>query len=156
MMNKISQITRQYIFDSMQLEEIWWAGKLDETEFLSRLYDLSNMKSNDARFLNAEGDIWQHRFNNDDWNDNWVFTDERFNLLNCDDDIFLNFLCQIIHPVVISDAKNLDKILKIFNDNLRQDEFEIVETIRISNRPVFSGRMKFTGKASIEKKGSEI
>lgn len=155
-MNKISQITRRDIFDILKIEDIWWAGKLGETEFLSRLYDLSNMKSNDARFSNAEGDIWQHRFNNDDWDDNWVFTDERFDLLNCEDAVFLNFLCEMIHPVVRGYAHEVNKLSKIFNDSLCNDGFEIVERTRISNKPVFSGRMKFTGKASIEKKGSEI
>ncbi|WP_201529741.1 abortive infection family protein [Psychrobacter frigidicola] len=155
-MNKISKITRRDIFDAIKIEEIWWAGKLDETEFLSRLYDLDNMKSNDARFSNAAGDIWQHRVNNNDWEEYWIFSDERFDLLNCDDAIFLNFLCQMIHPVVILDANEVDKILKMFNDKLCHDEFEIFEATRTSNRPFFSGRLKFTGKASIEKKGDEI
>lgn len=155
-MNKISQITRRDIFDIIKIEEIWWAGKLDETEFLSRLYDLDNMKSTDARFSNAAGDIWQHRFNNNDWDDNWVFTDERFDLLKCVDADFLNFLCEMIHPVVRGYAHEVDKLHRIFNDSLCNDGFEIVERTRISNKPVFSGRMQFTGKASIEKKGSEI
>ena len=47
-------------------------------------------------------------------------------------------------------------ILDIFNKILNHDNFEIVEAVHISNRPTFSGRKKFTGKASIEKKGNEI
>ena len=65
-MNKISQITRRDIFDAIRVENIWWAGKLDETEFLSRIYDLDNMSSTDSRFPDAAGDIWQHRVNNHD------------------------------------------------------------------------------------------
>ena len=155
-MNKISPITRRDIFDAITVEEIWWAGKLDETEFLSRIYDLENMASTDPRFSNAAGDIWQHRVNNNDWDDNWVFTDERFDLLKCEDVCFLNFLCEMIHPVVRGYAHEVDKIHKLFNDILSNDEFEIVERTRISNKPVFSGRKKFTGKTSIEKKGNDI
>ena len=155
-MNKISPITRRDIFDAIKVEEIWWAGKLDETEFLSRIYDLENMASTDPRFSNAAGDIWQHRVNNNDWDDNWVFTDERFDLLKCEDVCFLNFLCEMIHPVVRGYAHEVDKIHKLFNDILSNDEFEIVERTRISNKPVFSGRKKFTGKTSIEKKGNDI
>ena len=66
-MNKISQITRRNIFDILKIEDIWWAGKLDETEFLSRIYDLESMPSTDPRYENAVGDIWQHRINNYDW-----------------------------------------------------------------------------------------
>lgn len=155
-MNKISQITRRDIFDSIQIENIDWAGRLDETMFLSRLYDLESIPSNDSRYSNAKGDIWQHRCNNYDWDDDWVFYDDRFNLSDCNDNIFLNFLCNMIHPVVRSDQNEVEKIVKIFNDSLYHDEFEIVETTRISGKPVFSGKMKFIGKAFIEKKGNEI
>ena len=155
-MNKISQITRRDIFDAIKIENLWWAGKLDETEFLSRIYDLESMDSTDSRFSNAADDIWQHRVNNDDWDDNWVFTYEGFDLLKCEDAVFLNFLCEMIHPVVRVDANEVDNLYKIFNDSLSNDGFEIVERTRISNKPVFSGRMKFTGRASIEKKGNEI
>ena len=155
-MNKISQITRRDIFYAIKIKNLWWAGKLDETEFLSRIYCLESMDSTDPRFSNAADDIWQHRVNNDDWDDNWVFTYEGFDLLKCEDAVFLNFLCEMIHPVVRVDANEVDNLYKIFNDSLSNDGFEIVERTRISNKPVFSGRMKFTGRASIEKKGNEI
>ncbi|MGE6475088.1 abortive infection family protein [Psychrobacter sp. NPDC078631] len=155
-MNNISQITRRNIFDILKIEDIWWAGTLYETEFLSRIYDLENMPSTDPRYKNALGDIWQHRINNYDWEDDWIFSDARFNLSNCDDVTLLNFLCLMIHPVVRTDQKEVERMIKVFNDNLYHDEFEIVETTNISGRPVFSGKMKFTGKSSIEKKGNEI
>ncbi len=155
-MNKISQITRCNIFDILKIEEIWWAGKLDETEFLSRIYDLESMPSTDPRYENATGDIWQHRINNYDWEGDWIFSDARFNLLNCDDATLLNFLCLMIHPVVRTDQKEVERITKVLNDNLYHDEFEIVETTNISGRPVFSGKMKFTGKKSIERRSNEI
>lgn len=155
-MNEISSITRRDIFDAISIIKIDWAGRLEEVAFLSRLYDLDSMASMDGRFPTAKGDIWQHRVNNYDWEDDWVFNDKRFNLLNCNDDEFLGFLCQMIHPVVRPDKDEVEKILKLFNDNLCNDEFEIVETSHISNRPVFSGRRKFIGKASIEKRGNEI
>lgn len=155
-MNKISSITRRDIFDSIQIGSIDWAGRLDETTFLSRLYDLESISSTDSRYPNAKGDIWQHRFNNHDWDDDWIFYDSRFNLLDCDDNIFLNFLCHMIHPVVRADREEVKTILNIFNKILSHDDFEIVEAAHISNKPTFSGRKKFTGKASIEKRGNEI
>ena len=63
---KISELTRRDIFDAMKIENVMWHGRLEETEFLSRLYDLSALPSYDGRFKDAAGDIWQHRVNNND------------------------------------------------------------------------------------------
>jgi len=80
MINKITQITRRNIFDFILAEGFWWSGRLGEAEFLSRIFDLENIQSYDSRFPNFAGDIWQHRVNNpNDWEDNWIFSDNRFN-----------------------------------------------------------------------------
>jgi hypothetical protein len=155
--NKITSITRRNIFDFIQVEGYWWAGRLEEIDFLSRVFELDKIASSDSRFPNAAGDIWQHRVNNpNDWEDNWIFTDTRFNLLHCDDSIFINFLCELIHPIVRNDSSVVIKLLQIFNDNLKEDNYEIVEKTRISGRPVFVGRLKITGKEFIQKKSSDL
>jgi len=157
MSNKITTITRRNIFDYIQVENFWWAGRLEESQFLSRMFNLDIIPSSDSRFENAAGDIWQHRVNNPyDWNDNWIFTDSRFNLLHCDDSVFLNFLCEMLHPIVRADPSEVTKLLQIFNDNLKDDNFEIVEKSRKSERRIFVGRLKIIGKESIEKKGGEL
>ena len=157
MPNKITLITRRNIFDFIQVEGFWWSGRLEEADFLSRIFDLENMESDDSRFPNAAGDIWQHRVNNpNDWEDNWIFSDQRFNLLGCDDSLFLNFLCEMIHPLVRLDSSQVNQLLQIFNDNLKEDNFEIIEKTRISGKPIFVGRLKITGKESIQKKGADI
>jgi len=155
--NRISNITRRNIFDFIQAEGIWWSGRMTETDFLSRLFDLERMESFDSRFKNAAGDIWQHRVNNpNDWEDNWIFGDSRFNLLHCDDSIFLNFLCEMIHPLVRVDSSEVNKLLQIFNDNLNNDNFEIVEKSKISGKPLFTGRIKISGSETIAKKGATL
>jgi hypothetical protein len=157
MSNKISVITRRNIFDFIQVEGFLWSGRLEEIDFLSRIYDLERMESTDSRFPNAAGDIWQHRINNpNDWEDNWIYYDQRFNLMDCDDSLFLNFLCEMIHPIVRANSSEVTRILQIFNDNLKEDNFEIVEKTKISGRPIFVGRIKITGQESIQKQGSEI
>ena len=118
---------------------------------------MENIESYDSRFPNAAGDIWQHRVNNpSDWEDDWIYNDERFNLLNCDDSQLLNFLCEMIHPLVRDKSSDVNKLLQIFNDNLKEDNFEIVEKTKISGKPIFVGRIKIAGKESIEKKGQDI
>src|SRR5574337_768776 len=157
MKTRITQVTRRNIFDFIQAERLWWSGKLNEIEFLSRLFNLEGMISYDGRFDNAAGDIWQHRVNNpNDWDDNWIFTDKRFNLLNCDDSVFLNFLCEAIHPLVRIDSLEVNRLLQIFNENLKNDNYEIIEKSKISGKPIFAGRIRLTGSESIAKNGSQI
>lgn len=137
---QISQLTRRDIVDAITVEKINWSGRLEEQAFLSRLFNLSLLPSTDGRFKNAAGDIWQHRVNNDDWDDDWVFHDPRFELMNGDDDIFLNFLCETVHPVVRSDVEESEKIVQLYNIYLRNDGFQLVEKTRLSGKPVFIGR----------------
>ena len=98
---QITEITRGAILDELRLGEIWWSGRLDEPTFLARLYPLDEMPSYDTRFKTARDDIRQHRENNLDWDDEWVFTDDRLEL-DKDDEKFLQFLAMTVslfHPV---------------------------------------------------------
>lgn len=139
---KISSSTRRDIIDSLKIQRVNWTGNLNDPDFLSRIFDLEQMPSYDGRFPNAAGDIWQHRINNYDWEDDWIFNDDRFMLLSGDDDIFLRFLCEMIHPVVRSDYQEVEMLLQLFNELLAKDNYEIVERSRIFGRPVFSARLK--------------
>jgi hypothetical protein len=100
---------------------------------------LDSLPSTDSRFKTAAGDIWQHRVNNYDWENDWVFYDGRFNLMNGDDKTF-SFLCETIHPVVRPDPAEAEKICQLYNQYLRNDGFQIVEKTRLSGKPVFIGR----------------
>ncbi|CAE6760683.1 abortive infection family protein [Paraburkholderia aspalathi] len=137
---KISEVTRRDIIDSLTSEGVEWSGRLEDQEFLARLFDLNSLPSTDQRFPNAAGDIWKHRVANDDWPSDWVFYDDRFNLLHGDDEILLRFLCEMLHPVVRSDPTECERLLQMFNQQLISDGFELVERTRISGRPVYSGR----------------
>jgi AbiJ N-terminal domain 3/Abortive infection C-terminus len=137
---KISPLTRRDIFDAVKIEKVVWNGRLEETEFLARLYDLSALPSHDGRFKDAAGDIWQHRVNNFDWDDDWVFGDSRFNLYSGDDETLLAFLCETIHPVVRQDPIEAERLCQLYNQYLRNDGFQVVEKTRMSGKPVFIGR----------------
>lgn len=137
---KITELTRRDIIDSIASETTSWAGRLEEPEFLGRLFDLQKLPSTDSRFPDASGDIWKHRVHNHDWDADWVFRDGRFNLAHGDDDAFLRFLCEMLHPVVRPDATEAERLRQMFNQFLRQDGFELVERTRISGRPVYVGR----------------
>lgn len=137
--NTITQLTRRNIFDYLTIQKIAWAGRLDEPDFLARIWNLSEMPSYDARYRDVAGDIYQHRVANWDWDEDWVFSDARFNLLGCADDRFLEFLAQVVHPVVRSDEEEVTRLVDEFNRQLRPDGFVLVDTGRISGRIIYGG-----------------
>lgn len=142
----ISEVTRRNIFDVLRVQQVNWSGRLSEPDFLARIFDLEKMKSYNGRFENVAGDIWQHRINNpNDWEDDWIFTDSRFNLLKCDDEIFLSFLCEMLHPVVRNDPQETEQLRQWFNELLISDGYEIIERSKISGHSVYTGRRKVEG-----------
>jgi len=114
-----------------------WCGRLDEVAFLARLYDLDSLGSTDPRFKTAREDIRQHRINNLDWPDDWIFDDDRFELGESDEKL-LAFLAETLHPAVRSNADEVEWLRAAYNRLLRRDRCEIHQTGLISGRPVFS------------------
>jgi hypothetical protein len=147
---KITEITRRDIFDIIPIGiappatidtiSISWSGRLSEIDFLKRIYNLSSLPSYDGRFKTAEGDIFQHRENNYDWEDNWVFDDSRFELMDGDDEILLNFLCEMFHPAVRIEQQPWELLLEVINGLLKYDGYELYEMRHISGRAVYGWR----------------
>lgn len=152
-MNRISEITKHDILDlfenGIDIPDYWetkrvtynYYGRLDEIEFLKRLYDLKNMPSLDSRFSDAEGDIWQHTVNNEDYELCWVFKDERFQLQNGSDEVYLKFICEIFHPAVRNEKGYWKEILDETNRLLQNDGYELYPAEKISNRDVYGWRI---------------
>lgn len=138
----ISPLTRRDILDYLSVGRIVWSGRLEEIAFLDRIWDLSAMPSTDYRFADAAGDIRQHRVANDDWDNDWLFTDERFGLMHGSDATFLRFLSEMVHPVVRSDAQQVQQLVAFFNQKLAPDGWALLATGRMSGRPVYEGRQK--------------
>lgn len=149
-MSEITEVTRRAIVDYITVGVRNWAGRLEEADFLARIYDLRKIPSNDGRFKDAHGDIWQHRTNNNDWPNEWVFTDERFNLLWGPDDDFLRFLCETVHPAVIGDIDTAHEMVIEYNKHLKEDSWELFKKAEISGRPVFGARKIGTRVSVIE------
>jgi len=137
---KITEITRRNISDAFALNRINWSGRLEEQDFLARIYDLKSMPSSDPRYSDASSDIWMHRTRFNDWEDDWIFTDSRFDLLRAPDDEYLRFLCEVIHPAVQWNPEHVETICTIINEHLRIDGLELCEVSQISGRPVFEAR----------------
>ena len=133
-----------------------WPGRMSDFDFLSRLYDLGTMPSHDLRYSNAAGDIWQHTVNNNDYEVFWIATDSRFDLLNCPDEQFLKFLCEMVHPLIRANSDDAVKMVTIMNDWLKSEGWELSERTRVGGRPIFSARPSGTSSKSALSRAKKI
>lgn len=151
-MNKITGVTRRDIFDLFKkgitedngliTENIFYPyyGRSDVVKFLKRLYNLADWESRDSRVENAEEEIIMHTHNGD-YPDDWIFEDERFQLLDGEDNILLNFLCEVFHPEVRDENGAWERYLERINSLLNEDGYEIVATSKLSGKDVFSWKI---------------
>ncbi len=150
-MNKITGVTRRDIFDLFKkgiTEDNWltretiyypYYGRFEVVDFLKRLYNLAAWESQDSRVDNAEEEITMHTYNGD-YPDDWIFEDERFQLFDGEDNILLNFICEVFHPEVRDENGAWERYLEKINTLLNEDGYEIVATSKLSGRDVFSWR----------------
>ncbi|NBM17847.1 protein kinase domain-containing protein [Streptomyces sp. GC420] len=137
---RITEVTRMRLFDTLRLRNVDWSGRLEEVDFLKRIFNLDAFESYDSRYKTAEGDIYQHRVNNYDWEADWVFADERFGLSRGPDVVLLRFLSEMLHPVVRTDSEESRELLELFNSLLARDGYGIVPVDSISGYPIYGGR----------------
>jgi hypothetical protein len=131
----ITPITRR---DLRELLGGGWRGRFTDAEFISRLYDLDTLPSKDDRYTSMLGDVHQHTENNDDWDADWIFDDERLAL--DDDEKLLRLLAETVHPEVIKSHVNVDQAVANINALLLPDGFELFTAGSMSGRPVYSWR----------------
>jgi len=146
----ITEITRRNLFDAIQKSSINLYGRLDEIEFLSRIYDLDAIPSDThgsvhAELMHIENEIRYHTFNMNEEMLEFihkpdVLEDPRFGIHDGDDATLLRFLCETVHPLVRPDAKEVERLLQIYNTHLKHDGFQIVEKARISGKPIYAAR----------------
>lgn len=135
----LSDVTRGALVDLLTLDrDCYWAGGIDEVTFLAPLYDLESLPSYDYRYKTAAGDIRQHRVNNDDGPDAWVFADERFGLAHGPDELFLRFLARAVHPTVRRSSAAADEMVAKINALLAADGYEMVVNGSITGRKTFT------------------
>jgi len=119
-----------------QYYNIW--GLLTPPEFLIRLYPLQNLPSYDSRVETAECDIHLHTVTNpNDYDDDWFWTDDRFNIGKGEDEQLLRFIAEIFHPEVRDDKYNWIGLLTRVNSLLYPDGYKIVPIDKISGRNVY-------------------
>jgi hypothetical protein len=133
--NTITEVTRRAIVDYLSVGR-HWSGALPEDDFLGRLYDLKRMPSTDYRseYDTAAKDIWKHCVMNSDWPDDWVFTDDRFDLLFGPDEPFLKFLAETVNPIVRPDTEDALTMVTEYNIALNVDGRSILRRRYLASR----------------------
>lgn len=154
-LKNISEVTRRdiqdlfvcgvEISDSNQTQTMSWCGRLNEVDYLSRIYDLDSLPSNDRRYANARGDIACHT-SWGDWEHDWIFTDSRFNLMDCEDEDYLKFICEVFHPAVtlnsIEQSATPESVyFAHVSALLKQEGYELYEHRRLGGKPVIGWRV---------------
>jgi hypothetical protein len=141
----ITDRTRQAIFNELRGGKHLWAGKLDDVAFLSRIFDLSSLPSNDDRHQDMAGDVSRHRvINPEDWKDDWVFSDPRLDLLHVPDRVFLQFLCEMVHPDV-RDEGEVNDLVDTFNRYLARDGYRLTVVCVVLGRRIFEAKLALAG-----------
>ncbi len=134
--NKITEVTRRYIIDALLLDRESFYGRLDLVGFLRRVWPLKDMPSTDRRFEDAEGDIWQHMVNNDDWTNDDLFYNH-LDVLDMPDEHFAKFLEECVHPLVSTGTARTARLVSLFNGYLTQDGFALQANGQISGHKLY-------------------
>ncbi|MER5381782.1 hypothetical protein ABT040_16085 [Streptomyces sp. NPDC002688] len=133
----ITAVTRHDIFGYLRgMSSPWW-GKLDEVTFLEGLYDLDRPPS-DSMMPTVRADIQQHRLNNYDLPDDWIFEDSRLELCEGPDEVLFAFLARTVHPEVAAGVDEAMKQVEELNRLLAPDGWGLRSYEFLSGRPIYT------------------
>ncbi|WP_405539491.1 DUF4263 domain-containing protein [Streptomyces sp. NBC_00075] len=130
-------MTRRDIFKYLRgMSRPWW-GEMDEVTFLEGLYDLDRPPVGNSQLPTVRADIQQHRFNNQDLPDDWIFEDSRLELSHGPDEVLLTFLVRMVHPEVAADVEEAIKHVEELNLLLAPDGWGLRSHEFLSGRPLY-------------------
>ncbi|GAA4028588.1 hypothetical protein GCM10022232_88080 [Streptomyces plumbiresistens] len=131
-------MTRHDIFSYLRgISSPWW-GKLDEVTFLEDLYDLDRPAAKNGWLPTVRADIQQHRINNYDLDDDWIFEDSRLELSDGPDEVLLAFLARMVHPEVAASVEEAMKQVEELNRLLAPDGWGLRSYEFLSGRPIYT------------------
>lgn len=111
------------------MENFQFSGRMSEFDFLSRLYELEKLPSLYTGYKNASVEIKAYEEDINYYQEtNWVFNDTRFQLSGGDDELFLKFISLMAHPLVRPNLDEAIRIIRIANDWLTEDGWELYPT----------------------------
>ena len=127
----ISEVTRRNIADALTVANFSWSGRMPESDFLARLYNVNDMPSYDPRYKSAAHDISKHMEMNRDWSDDWPFLHLKIRFVECPTKRYFRFR-EMVHPVVQPEQDKVGWVIDMLNVNLATDGWEIARGGEIS------------------------
>ncbi len=136
---KISKEVKNKILESL-LKEDSFAAFFQERKrlmsFLSEIFPLDKMPSEDARHKNAEEDFSRHLLTNDDWDMHYVYQ-KRLNLTEQTDPIFVKFLELLISPDYQTKIDSIHNLITVLSTHLAIEGLKFVLTGYKNNLPIY-------------------
>ena len=143
-MIKISRETKLALFSKIIKEPNVFDNQEDYErlmEFLSDIWLLKGMPSDDERFNDAYGDVYQHMINNDDWDYNYLFLD-RLSLLESDK-TFVRFIETIIRPKYRKSEDKIGRFRLLIDSYLEKDGYKLgVTKYNEDDLPIYVIKLK--------------
>jgi hypothetical protein len=134
---KITEYTRTDIVDALLSDKDHsFKGKLDLISFLKKVWPLESMPSQDSRFKDAAGDIWQHTVNNYDWDESELLY-TRLGINEVPDEQFVRFVETCMSPSVSRDPERIESLATLFNKYLPHDGFIAKPNGTVSGRTIY-------------------
>ncbi len=147
----VSERTRNTIVEMLRREKVCWNGELIETDFLAEVFDLAALPSRDSRFADMAADIWQHRIVNDDWPNDWIYYDDRLDILNLPDARFLKFVELLVDAKVRPDHNEASRLAEKLRNELHHDGWNLIEAGTSSGNKRFRAQLRNSVYARAEK-----
>lgn len=132
----ITELTRKDILDYLLMKSPIYHGRLEVVSFVKRVFDLTSMPSTDSRFKDAAGDMWQHMVNNNDWTDEYLLY-TYLDLPSVDDNVFLRFVEECVHPLVLGEPTVVIETVATLNRYLMPDGYMLKPVSKISGRSIY-------------------
>ena len=121
------------------ISKITWYGRILEWDFISKVCDIRKIIPIN-NFSSFEQEYQQHRINNDDYDNDWFFTDIRFPFCSGKDSEILELICYIFNPIVRKEKEDWPTIFKKVNELINADGYELFVKEKMSGRDVFGYR----------------
>ena len=98
---------------------------VDVERILIDFFDFKKFPSYDSRFDNMEGDFYQHRINNEDWDSDWFLDDARLKLLEINDDEYLALVANLLNYKYYTSIDHHLDLAASVNEKLMLNGFEL-------------------------------
>ena len=127
------------LFFPSTLYKMSWSGLMDEWVFIEKTCNLQNIVPLKG-YSTFKDEYWQHRVRNNDYDDDWFFTDPRFLFKSGTDKALLDAVCYMFHPEVRNEKEPWGTILEQVNKLIEPDGFEIYAASKMSGRNCYAWR----------------